>query len=93
MSKTYKFKVGDKVLITENCDDHGEVVTVTEIGISGAYDIKVEHNVGYYLQYEIFHSDNLKLYVIKNTALARKMYPNHKIIDEDWIYRNGGKDD
>ena len=79
------FKVGDRVKIIEKGKDFGKVTTILKIHKGKApYPIELDVNQGCY-EYNYYHEILITHANIKNTKLARKMYPDHEIIDKDWI--------
>ena len=86
------FKVGDKVVAKSDevyrVTITGVVCTVTEVGSHSMTVLCSSNNRKYYVDMDYFKYCN-----VRNTKLARKMYPEHKILDKDWIQKFGGKND
>jgi hypothetical protein len=94
--KESKFKVGDKVRVIEEGDDYGVISTVTYIYESGndeAIPYPICLNSNDVFQHECFNEEHLEYYKIKDTKLARKMYPNFTVLEEGWICPNGENND
>lgn len=87
-----KFKVGDKVKVVSGHHIIGEICIVRDDKVSmvncDELWYALDNSSVEDLVYNVYSGDHLQLYKVRNTKLARKMYPNHKVIDEDWICPN-----
>jgi hypothetical protein len=83
-----KFKIGDKIKVTDKHQFYGETGTIVSF-YQKMYDVKMDNenlnNIRGVNSDCYFDDDNIQLFQIRNTKLARKIYPNHKVIDEEWL--------
>jgi hypothetical protein len=94
-----KFKAGDKVIYVKHCDEPNYIEDdMDTFTIGKEYVIERIRNDALGCSWYDFEGIGRGVWEdqvegrIKNTKLARKMYPEHKVIDENWIYK-GVKND
>lgn len=93
-----KFKVGDRVRISKKSVFYESLSPTNPSDTNGTvYELRDSPAKYYYKVYwdtgreTVYRDEDLEFSYIRNNPITRTLYPNHTIVDEDWLIPEGGE--